>query len=89
MQGISRKETQTRVAQVLSDVGLPKNYLTHGEIPSPLNPPSGCRFRTRCPHVMDICSEVAPPLVPVEGGTRHIACHLFTESDVDTEPALA
>jgi len=65
-----------------------------GEIPSPLDPPSGCRFRTRCPHVMDICSEKAPPLVPVAGGTRHIACHLFTEDDATEatdarEPAVA
>ena len=47
----------------------------HGELPSPLDPPSGCRFRTRCPYVMDICQE--PPALR-EVGPRHVtACHLY------------
>jgi oligopeptide/dipeptide ABC transporter ATP-binding protein len=48
-----------------------------GEIPSPANPPSGCRFRTRCPYVMDICAEVEPePFVTPSGLTSK--CHLHT-----------
>lgn len=49
-----------------------------GEIPSPLNPPSGCRFRTRCPHVMPICAEVAPPVTNFPGG-HGASCHLLSE----------
>ncbi|MEA3077810.1 MAG: hypothetical protein QOF60_2718 [Actinomycetota bacterium] len=46
-----------------------------GDIPSPANPPSGCRFRTRCPFVMDICSVEEPPAyVTPAGATVH--CHL-------------
>jgi len=46
-----------------------------GEIPSPVNPPSGCRFHTRCPVVMDICSKEEPPLIDI-GKERCVACHL-------------
>jgi peptide/nickel transport system ATP-binding protein len=50
-----------------------------GEIPSPINPPSGCRFRTRCPHAMAICAEVAP--LPSDQGDDHVvACHLYPGS---------
>jgi oligopeptide/dipeptide ABC transporter ATP-binding protein len=46
-----------------------------GEIPSPIDPPPGCRFHTRCPLVIDVCRSVDPPLERHAGG-RLAACHL-------------
>jgi len=45
-----------------------------GEIPSPINPPSGCRFHTRCPVVMEICRTEEPAMLNVKG-EHHVACH--------------
>jgi oligopeptide/dipeptide ABC transporter ATP-binding protein len=47
-----------------------------GEIPSALNPPKGCRFHTRCPHVMPACREIEPPVCDMGAG-HHVACHLY------------
>jgi oligopeptide/dipeptide ABC transporter ATP-binding protein len=53
---------------------LRERPLLTGEPPNPINPPSGCRFRTRCPRAMDICSEVEPQLTEYANG--HLAaCH--------------
>ena len=67
---------------LLSAVPIPDPDLAHarerivlqGDVPSPINPPSGCRFHPRCRYMTDICKEVEPPLV--DYGRGHLAaCH--------------
>ena len=48
-----------------------------GELPSPANPPKGCKFHTRCKHCMAKCAEVAPEMVEVSDG-HFVACHLYS-----------
>ncbi|PYN38065.1 MAG: peptide ABC transporter substrate-binding protein [Candidatus Rokuibacteriota bacterium] len=52
-----------------------EEIILSGEIPSPLDPPPGCRFHTRCPQVMERCRRDEPPLAPESG--RLVACHLY------------
>jgi len=53
--------------------GQAEQIILTGEMPSPLNPPAGCRFHTRCSEARDICSKIEPELVPV--GTQLVKCH--------------
>ena len=56
------------------DLRKEKKQMLIGEIPSPINPPNGCRFHTRCPLKKDICAQETPELKEVKG--RFVACHL-------------
>ena len=69
---------------LLSAIPVPKpgakrsRMVLEGEMPSPIDPPSGCRFHTRCPYVIDRCRVAAPPLLPFT--SKHlIACHRTSE----------
>lgn len=62
------------------DTGQQKETIfLEGEIPSPINPPSGCYFRTRCPHVFKRCEQEEPALTNL-GGDHFCACHLHNQN---------
>lgn len=67
---------------LFSAIPIPDPDLKHekiilkGDVPSPLNPPSGCRFHPRCPYVEEICEREEPPSIEVNSGHK-VACHLI------------
>jgi oligopeptide/dipeptide ABC transporter ATP-binding protein len=60
-----------------------ERIVLQGDVPSPISPPSGCRFHPRCRYATDICSQVEPPLV--DYGNGHLAaCHHPLNVDEET-----
>ncbi|WP_129723609.1 ABC transporter ATP-binding protein [Xylanivirga thermophila] len=55
-----------------------QRILLEGDVPSPINPPAGCKFASRCKHAMPICKEKAPELVD-QGGGHFVACYLYNK----------
>ena len=66
----------------------PARIRSAGEIPSPVELPTGCSFHTRCPQVMDHCRQIDPLMVPItDTGSDHIVrCHLFEQPDGQGRP---
>lgn len=67
---------------LLSSVPVPdpkqksERIILKGDLPSPVDPPSGCRFHTRCPACMEVCKQVTPVFKEIEPG-HQVACHLY------------
>jgi oligopeptide transport system ATP-binding protein len=54
-----------------------KRIILTGEVPSPMNPPSGCKFHPRCPSVMEKCATIKPELIKIND-RQEVACHLYS-----------
>lgn len=69
---------------LLSSVPVPdpkqkkERIILKGDLPSPVDPPTGCRFHTRCPSCMEVCKQITPVYREVEPG-HQVACHLYDE----------
>ncbi|RLF24597.1 MAG: oligopeptide ABC transporter ATP-binding protein [Thermoprotei archaeon] len=67
---------------LISNVPIPdptlsrKKIVIRGEVPSPVNPPPGCRFHPRCPYAREICRREEPKILEIEKG-HYVACHLY------------
>ena len=61
-----------------------ERIVLEGSIPSPANPPSGCKFHTRCKECMEMCKHCAPEYRQVEEG-HFVACHLYNTPEMNAE----
>ncbi len=90
------RPTHPYTAALLSAIPIPDpevdvdaEHHVGGELPSPIDPPSGCRFRTRCPRAQDLCAQVEPQMQPVaDGGSHYVACHFPLQPVEPVESAV-
>jgi len=61
-----------------------ERIILEGELPSPMNPPSGCVFRTRCPHAMEVCAKEKPVWQEIDSD-HYVACHLYDNKLSDSQ----
>jgi len=87
-EAVYRKPAHPYTESLISAIPVPDPHrprqkaMLRGDVPSPINPPPGCGFHTRCPRVMDICRQQVPALIPVDDDSgelrqRPVACHLY------------
>lgn len=73
------------VKALLSAIPIPdmdqkrERIILQGDVPSPLNPPSGCAFHNRCPYAEPVCSQECPELATLDDGGHQVACHRYRE----------
>lgn len=60
-----------------------ERIILKGDVPSPIDPPAGCRFHTRCPYAMERCVKEEPKQHPLDGSEHKAACHLLEQGPVD------
>jgi oligopeptide transport system ATP-binding protein len=89
-QELFRQPLHPYTEALLSAVPIPdptierKQIELKGDVPSPINPPSGCHFRTRCPYAEGICSAAEPPLLEL-APNHWAACHVVARSSTQPE----
>jgi oligopeptide/dipeptide ABC transporter ATP-binding protein len=76
------------IPEIEDGTARPERILLRGDVPSPISPPSGCRFHPRCPKARELCS-AERPLLEAKGGGRAVACHFPVEPGELARPAEA
>lgn len=88
-ESLYNKQAHPYTQALLSAVPIPKvgakkdAILLEGDVPSPLNPPTGCRFHPRCRFCTEKCKQVEPQLLPLKSNPGHkVACHLYEDQQI-------